>query len=321
MNVGWINNEFKKGLVSVIIPSYNRGNLLSEAIHSVILQSYRPIECIIVDDGSIDNTKDIFDNVVDHIDDQFSIKYLFQKNSGVQIARNVGTIASSGEFIQYLDSDDLLMTDKLLIQVDYLNNHTTCDGVFGDWKVGTLENNKVTIAHKEDDLISQFLSGCCISNFSFLMRRNIVVKIGCWDISINRNQEIDFQLHGLLIGARYDYLSLMCGLWRIHKNDRINYITGLNETIFFFEKWESILSKNKLLTPVMCKRLANLYWWLFTECEFENKDLLLKLLKKMVKLDPTFQLFTITRFKLVSEILGYYLSLRVSFYKLKILYF
>lgn len=321
MNVGWINNEFIKGLVSVIIPTYNRSNLLSEAIHSVISQSYRPIECIIVDDGSIDNTKDIYNNVVDYIDDEFSIKYIYQRNSGVQVARNIGTIASTGEFIQYLDSDDLLITDKLLIQVDYLNDHAICDGVFGDWQVGTLENYKVIIAHKEDDLITQFLTGCCISNFSFLMRRKIIAKIGCWDIGINRNQEIDFQLQGLLLGARYDYLSLMCGFWRFHNNDRISSKTGLKETIFFFEKWEKILTKNNLLTPILCKRLANLYWWLFTQNEFDNKDLLLKLLKKLIIFNPAFQLFTFTRFKLLSGILGYYFCLKISFYKLRVIYF
>jgi hypothetical protein len=153
------------------------------------------------------------------------------------------------------------------------------------------------------------------------MRRNIIAKIGCWDIVINRNQEIDYQLQGLLLGARYDYLSLMCGFWRFHNNDRISSKTGLNETIFFFEKWEKILTKNMLLTPILSKRLANLYWWLFTQNEFDNKDLLLKLLKKLIKFDPAFQLFTFTRFKLLSDIMGYYFCLKISFYKLRVIYF
>ena len=68
-----------------------------------------------------------------------SIKYIYQENQGSQAARNAGTVASQGEFIQYLDSDDLLYPDKLKSQVEYLVAHPETDGVFGDWEKGTLK--------------------------------------------------------------------------------------------------------------------------------------------------------------------------------------
>jgi len=321
MNMAWIKKEFNQGLVSVIIPTYNRSKLLFEAVQSVISQSYRPIECIVVDDGSTDNTKIVLAQIATNVDNQFSIIYLFQVNSGVQIARNVGTIASSGEFIQYLDSDDLLYANKLKIQVDYLNNNIKCDGVFGDWQVGSIIRNDTIIAYKEDNFIIQLLTGRCIHTLSFLMRRIIVFQIGCWDINIKRNQEIDFQLQGLLLGASFNYLSLMCGLWRTHQNDRITNSTGLNEVIIFFLKWESILNNKKLLTPLVGKKLASLYWWLITENKSDKIDLQLFLLRKVVEFVPETKFINTPKFKFLSFFIGNSLSLKLWLYKFRMVNF
>ena len=202
------------GLVSVIISTYNRSSLLEEAIQSVIEQSYRPVECVIVDDGSTDDSKKVVENLQKKNDSTFSIVYLFQNNSGPQAARNTGTKAATGEYIQYLDSDDILYPDKLSEQVRFLKQNKDCDGVFGDWEAGTHDKKKLVTACKEEDMIAQMLVGRCIANFSFLMRRSIVERIGEWDIKIKRNQEIDFHLTGLLKGAQFDYQPLTCGLWR-----------------------------------------------------------------------------------------------------------
>ena len=121
-----INEDIIKGLVSVIIPVYNRGVIVKEAIESIHTQSYRPIECIVIDDGSKDNTiKTVKDFIDQNTDDVFDIRLVKQNNSGAPSARNNGIKNASGEFIQFLDSDDLLYPNKIKDQVSQIVNHSS----------------------------------------------------------------------------------------------------------------------------------------------------------------------------------------------------
>lgn len=107
-------NNIIKGLVSVIIPVYNRPKMLQEAVDSVLQQTYRPLEIIVVDDGSTDETVTIAQQLAQRHDE---VKVCRQENAGPGFARETGRQLAQGEFIQYLDSDDLLLPDKLSLQV------------------------------------------------------------------------------------------------------------------------------------------------------------------------------------------------------------
>jgi glycosyltransferase involved in cell wall biosynthesis len=106
----------KKPLVSVIIPVYNGAKYIKQAIESVCVQSYDPIEIIIVDDGSTDDTLTIVRSFK-------VIRYIRQENRGCAVARNAGIIESNGELIAFLDADDYWSANKLNIQVGCLLNH------------------------------------------------------------------------------------------------------------------------------------------------------------------------------------------------------
>ena len=112
------------GLVSTIIPVFNRGTLLREAVASVLAQTYRPIEIVIVDDGSTDETPPVCDELQQRHPEE--IRVIHQPNSGVGMAREAGRLVASGEFIQYLDSDDLIGPAKFARQVEALNNNSDC---------------------------------------------------------------------------------------------------------------------------------------------------------------------------------------------------
>lgn len=99
--------------VSVIIPTYNRGDLLCLAIDSVLKQSFRDYELIVVDDGSTDGTASLIRSYLDRI------TYIVQANGGVAAARNNGIRASHGAFLAFLDSDDLWRAEKLELQVRF----------------------------------------------------------------------------------------------------------------------------------------------------------------------------------------------------------
>ena len=104
------------GLVSVIIPTYNRGYCIGQTIESVITQTYQPIEIIVVDDGSSDDTKKVVDGFGS------KVRYLYQKNAGLASARNTGLSAARGEFIAFQDSDDIWLPWKLQAQVSLMQH-------------------------------------------------------------------------------------------------------------------------------------------------------------------------------------------------------
>ena len=110
-----MQNNILPGLVSTIIPVFNRASLLREAVQSVLDQTYRPIEIIIVDDESTDDTPECIRELISANPE--TIRSARQKNSGPGAARETGRLMAHGEFIQYLDSDDLLLPQKFEKQV------------------------------------------------------------------------------------------------------------------------------------------------------------------------------------------------------------
>lgn len=107
-------------LVSVIVPLYNYAYYIEAALNSVFEQSYRPIEVIVVDDGSTDNSAAIVRTYQD-------VRYYYQTNQSAAVARNNGIAVANGEFIAFLDADDLWHPDKLSIQVSHMVAHPEVD--------------------------------------------------------------------------------------------------------------------------------------------------------------------------------------------------
>jgi glycosyltransferase involved in cell wall biosynthesis len=119
-----------KKLVSVVIPCYNHAQFLAEALNSVLEQTYQNWECIIVNDGSPDNTETIARDWCKK-DDRF--KYLYKENGGLSSARNLGLANSKGDYILFLDSDDLIAPEKLLLSVKSFIEDTSLDLVITDF--------------------------------------------------------------------------------------------------------------------------------------------------------------------------------------------
>ena len=117
------------GLVSTIIPVHNRAALLREAVASVLAQTYRPIEIIIVDDGSTDDTPGVADSLAAGSPDAIAVVH--QGNTGPGLAREAGRQKARGEFIQYLDSDDVLLPRKFEFQILGLRSSPECGIAYG----------------------------------------------------------------------------------------------------------------------------------------------------------------------------------------------
>jgi len=140
-----------KPLVSIIMPTYNTEKYIAEAIQSVLVQTYKNFELIIIDDGSNDSTKEI----IYSFDDK-RIKYTYQENQGVSVARNRGIELSKGEYITFLDADDAIPQVSIEMRVDYLDNYSNVDVIHGKVSIRN-ENLKYEIKSYEPFIFQDIL--------------------------------------------------------------------------------------------------------------------------------------------------------------------
>lgn len=149
------------GLVSVVVPTFNRANTLAETVESILAQSYRPLELIVVDDGSHDNTAQA---IQPYLDKDPRVSYLAKPNGGVASARNMGVRHAQGEFIAFCDSDDIWKPDKLARQVP----------LFQD-PVVSLVYTGVMLLHVNGDISPNLSGGYCEGHcFETLLTHNRV---------------------------------------------------------------------------------------------------------------------------------------------------
>jgi len=210
------------GLVSTIIPVYNRGALLREAIDSVMTQTYRPIEIIIADDGSTDDTPAAAQELARKHPD--IIRYVRIENSGPGPAREAGRRIAAGEFIQYLDSDDRLLPEKFSLQVAALKDNPDCDIAYG---ITRLINSRGQIladpfkstGRKIVYLFPDLLVDRWWCTHTPLYRRSLCDKIGPWsDLRFSQDWEYDGRAGAL--GARLVWCNATVSEHRQHAATR-----------------------------------------------------------------------------------------------------
>jgi len=175
-------------LVSVIIPCYNHGHFLGEAIESVINQSYPHIEIIVVDDGSTDSTEQVAKAYP-------SIHYVRQNNCGLSRSRNVGLSYSKGTYVIFLDADDCLFPDAIDIGLKALASRNDCALTFGLFaKIGVsqgLQQLSRDTSYGYKDLLQRNVIG---NPGSVLYHRKVFTEIGVFDESNSSSADYDLYL-------------------------------------------------------------------------------------------------------------------------------
>ncbi len=181
----------KNPQVSVIIPTYNRGWTIREAVDSVLIQDYKDFELIVVDDGSTDNTPEVLDAYCG------VIKVFRQENKGVSAARNRGIAEASGRFIAFLDSDDLWFPQKLSRQVEFFN--TTPDALICQteeiWiRNGVRVNPKKRHKKPSGMIFEPSLALCLVSPSAVMIRRSLLEVVGNFDETLPACEDYDLWL-------------------------------------------------------------------------------------------------------------------------------
>jgi glycosyltransferase involved in cell wall biosynthesis len=278
-------------VVTVIIPSYNYAQFIGQAIESVQGQTYPNWECIVVDDGSTDNTYEV---VSEYCRADERLKYIKQANQGLAAARNTGLKAAKGEFIQFLDSDDLIEAKKIEKHVDFLMTHPDVDIVYGDTRYFRTEapNKREYSFWGEDrpwmpritegmDPLRALVQRVIVVH-SPVLRRSVVAEVGLFEESMKACEDWHYWIRCAALGKRFRFLDEeeTLALIRAHpqsmsQNDRlmIAQIVGMRKRVARFIHDPEIRKLNRLLASdylgygggreIETGNLATGMWFLF----------------------------------------------------------
>ena len=179
-------------LVSVIIPNYNHAQYVGDAIRSVLAQTYHEVEIIVVDDGSIDNSRE----VISVFDDK--VRYIYQKNAGLSAARNTGIKLAQGSLIGVLDADDMYEPGYLQTLVSALQEHEDADGIYCGYQFVDHTNNLLPQIEarpvEPEKLYDALLDGTFFVPESIFLRREVYDNVGLFDVALRACEDWDVWL-------------------------------------------------------------------------------------------------------------------------------
>jgi GT2 family glycosyltransferase/glycosyltransferase involved in cell wall biosynthesis len=206
-------------LISVCIPSYNRADLIGEAIHSVLQQNFQDFEIIIVDDGSTDNTE----AVVEHFTDP-RIFYYKKAHSGAPETRNLAVQKARGTYIAWLDSDDILLPNALSVLYQCMVETPELDVSYANLIAtdATLQPLRELPYQdwygKKDELISRMLFQNPIPNCGSLIRRDAFAKVGAYNTSFRRAHDYEWWSRAAAV-LSFRHVNSFVYLWRWHETN------------------------------------------------------------------------------------------------------
>jgi len=200
--------------ITVILPIYNGEKYLSEAIESILMQTHRPQEIIIIDDGSIDNTAAVAESFGD------AVQYHYQSNQGAGAARNNGAKLARGEFLAFLDADDLWMKDKLARQMQAFDEDPVLDMVFGH--VQQFHSPELSDTVKQQIKIPvEIVPGQHVG--AMLIKRESFQKVGLFRTDWEIGEFIDWYARAEELGLKSHMLPEVVMKRRLHKASQGTY--------------------------------------------------------------------------------------------------
>jgi glycosyltransferase involved in cell wall biosynthesis len=197
------------------MPAYNAAAYIPDAIRSVLDQTWRDLELIIVDDGSTDATTTVAESVASS---DARVRLVSRPNGGPSAARNTGIDARRGELIAFLDADDVLLRDKLERQVAFLDATPACDLVYSDYYVGdeAVRPQYLESTHPASPNMSEYiLYRNRFAPLCPLLRATLVEATGRFDESLHGGEDWDYWIRAAQLG-RFCHLAGPVGIYRTH---------------------------------------------------------------------------------------------------------
>ncbi len=223
--------------VSVIIPTYNRADMVPRAVESVLKQSRRPGEVIVVDDGSRDATMEALERF------GADIIYVKKPNGGVSSARNFGIARAKGDWIAFLDSDDEWMPGKLERQLAVIRRHPELVWVSGNFESCLCATGRRGLRMQEAKLARHVKDGVIEDVFAawadevvtwtgtMLVKKQALEKAGGFDEQMNRAEDLDLWIRIALDNPRVGFVTEPLGVYHLHAEESLILAVG-SETAF-----------------------------------------------------------------------------------------
>lgn len=213
-------------MVTVVLPAYNAREHIAQAIHSILAQDYSSLEVIVVDDGSLDDTAEL-------VRQKFPMVRLYEKeNGGAASARNFGLRNATGEYIAFLDADDVWLPGKLHAQIRYMESNSDCRLLCGKFSFWLADEDgffpepstlfpEVGVAKVEVGCSGWVYHKLLLSNFvwtsTVIMRHELIEEIGYFDESLRLGQDYDYWLRASRV-TEIHRLENIVALYRKHEN-------------------------------------------------------------------------------------------------------
>jgi len=212
--------EHVPGRISVVMPCFNSARFLAEAIESVHAQGYGDVELIVVDDGSTDESLSILRR------HDGAIRLIEQSRRGPYPARNAGLAVCTGEFVAFLDSDDLWRPDALQLLHDALTRHGADLAYCGWQNVGDTVQGEpfVPPAYEKDDPVEQFLRSCPWPIHAALVKRSLVRQLGGFSERRFSSMDYDFWLRALALTRNMVRVPEVLATYRWHGTGQISAV-------------------------------------------------------------------------------------------------
>jgi glycosyltransferase involved in cell wall biosynthesis len=245
--------------VSVILPTYNHAHFLPFSLRSVLGQSLQDFEVLVVDDGSRDNTSDVVKQFPDP-----RIHYIYQANRGLAAARNTGIRAASGDYLAFLDADDVFSPCKLEAQVHWLQQHPECGFVAGAWSyidedgqyIGEYRpGNRAPELH-----VQNWLYGCRVNPISVLVARAWVNQVGGFDEHLRQVEDYDLWLRLAYAGCQMGWVDAIVGSYRFSRGQMTrNAAVQKQSTVQMMDKFYATPGLSPEMLAIKAQVYSHLY--------------------------------------------------------------
>lgn len=258
-------------LVSIVIPTKNRADILPQAIDSVRRQTYRDWECHVVDDGSEDQTREVISRVARE-EPRIHYHHRDKKPAGGSACRNQGLEMSRGKYVIFLDSDDLLAPQCLSERVRMMETEPSVDFIIFGIELFRQTPGDLGLAFNTmnggDDL-GRFLNLDAVwQTMGPIWRRDALSRLGPWDESLLSFQDWELHVRALAMGLKYHKVEQHDCHCRIPQSGRetisrhVNSLEHLRSHERLLEKVRAVLKNNSKLSGANAQRIAGLYLWL-----------------------------------------------------------
>jgi len=265
-----MNSNKQFPLVTVIIPCYNQDLYLPDAINCLIHQTYKNWECIIVNDGSTDNSKNIADSFAEN---ESRIKIIHQKNKGLSAARNVGLDAASGKYIQFLDADDVIEVSKLSIQVEAILKYKDFPFIcYSDYRYGSNDDINITIKNN-NYTPARFIKDLPIYDFAVRWETEFSIPIHAFlfdsyffnkksirfDETLSNHEDWDCWMQIFNFNPKIYFVEGEFSIYRLSKKglttNKKKMVQGFHQAI---KKQQHIFHKDQVISHMLSEKLVEI---------------------------------------------------------------